>query len=110
MATASHRRAFLRAAGGAPLSRGLDGPGRSKGSAQPPLKVGQIGGGHAHAARRGVYRRSPDYEVVGLVEPDPALRRRAEGLEVYRGLPWMTREQLLNAPGLRAVLVETRVR
>jgi predicted dehydrogenase len=77
---------------------------------QSPIKIGQIGVGHAHATKLSVYRKSPDYEVVGIVEPDPALRKAAETSEVYRGLPWMTEEQLLNISGLQAVLVETRVR
>ena len=79
--------------------------------ARPPrIKIGQIGVGHAHATKLSVYRRSEDYEVVGLVEPDDRLREEARSKEVYRGLPWMTREQLLDVPGLQAVLVETRVR
>ena len=74
------------------------------------IKVGQIGVGHAHATKLGVYRRSEDYEVVGIVEPDAALRERAAAEGVYRDLPWMTEEQLLNVPGVAGVLVETRVR
>src|SRR4051812_1575874 len=73
------------------------------------IKIGQIGVGHAHASKLAVYRRSPDYEVVGVVEPDADLRRRAEGQAAYKDLPWLTREQFLNVPGLKAVLVETRV-
>jgi predicted dehydrogenase len=75
----------------------------------PRIKIGQIGVGHAHASKLSVYRRSEDYEVVGLVEPDDRLRGEAQSKEVYRGLPWMTRGQLLDVPGLQAVLVETRV-
>jgi len=78
--------------------------------AKPRIKIGQIGVGHAHASKLGVYRASPDYEVVGIVEPDAALRRQAESQAAYRDLPWMTREQFLNVPGLQAVTVETRVR
>ena len=74
------------------------------------IKVGQIGVGHAHATKLEVYRRSPDYEVVGIVEPDKALRERATGAVAYRDLPWMSEEQLLNLPDLQVVLVETRVR
>ena len=73
----------------------------------PRIKIGQIGVGHAHASKLSVYRRSDDYEVVGLVEPDDPLREGAKSKEPYQGLPWMTREQLLNVPGLQAVLVET---
>lgn len=74
------------------------------------IKIGQIGVGHAHASKLSVYRASPDYDVVGIVEPDEALRKIAENSPAYRGLPWITLDQLLNTPGLQAVLVETHVR
>ena len=74
------------------------------------IRIGQIGVGHAHANKLDVYRRSADYEVVGIVEPDPQLRARAEAQTVFQNLRWMTQEQLLNEPGLQAVLVETEVR
>ncbi|MBX3400429.1 MAG: Gfo/Idh/MocA family oxidoreductase [Gemmataceae bacterium] len=77
---------------------------------KPRIKVGQIGVGHAHATKLGVYRTSPDYEVVGVVEPDAGLRKAAENLPAYKGLNWLTRDELLKTPGLQAVLVETRVR
>ena len=78
--------------------------------ARPRLKIGQIGVGHAHASKLEVYRRSPDYEVVGIVEPDPQLRAAAEQQAAFAGLPWLTEKQLLATPGLAAVLVETKVR
>ncbi len=74
------------------------------------IKYGQIGVGHAHASKMSVYRKSSDYEVVGVVEPDEELRRRAESTETYRGLRFLTEEQLLNEPDLKVVGVETRVR
>jgi len=77
---------------------------------KPRIKIGQIGVGHGHATKLAVYRRSPDYEVVGVVEPDEVLRKRAESQPAFKDLKWMTREELLNVPGLQAVLVETRVR
>jgi predicted dehydrogenase len=79
-------------------------------AAKPRIKIGQIGVGHAHAARQLQSRReSPDFEVVGIVEPDEELRRRAAENPIFQGLPWMTQEQLLNVPGLQAVMVETQV-
>ena len=75
------------------------------------IKVGQIGVGHAHASgNMDVYRKSSDYEVVGIAEPDEKLKRQAEKQATYQGLPWMTVEQLLNVPGLQAVAVETEPR
>ncbi|MFO0914730.1 MAG: Gfo/Idh/MocA family oxidoreductase [Pirellulales bacterium] len=102
------RRAFVAtaAAGIGTLAGGVWG-------APPPsgrIRIGQIGVGHAHASKLSVYRASPDYEVVGVVEPDEVLRKQSAGEAAYRDLPWMTLEQLLNTPDLQAVLVETRVR
>ncbi len=74
------------------------------------IKVAQIGVGHAHASKLSVYRRLPDYEVIGVCEPDETLRKAAANQATYAGLPWLSRDELLAHPGLRAVLVETRVR
>src|SRR5207253_10795332 len=74
------------------------------------IKVGQIGTSHAHATKLEVYRKSPAYDVVGVVEPDPERRRRAEQLPAYRDMAWLTEEQLFNTSGLQVVLVETHVR
>ncbi len=104
------RRTFLQtslAAASFSLPGGLS---AADGAKPPRIKVGQMGVGHAHASKLSVYRASEAYEVVGIVEPDEALRRSAEKSPVYRDLPWLTEEQLLNTSGLQAVLVETRVR
>src|SRR5258707_3681741 len=109
-----NRRAVIKRFGGAlacSLAPGLANaqPGDA-GPARPRIKIGQIGVGHAHASKLSVFRQSADYEVVGIVETDEELRRKAESQAPYRGLPWMTQEQLLNVPGVQAILVETRVR
>ena len=72
------------------------------------IKIGQIGIGHNHAAAKmATFRKlKDDYEVVGIVEPDPEWRKRRENDPAYRDLPWMTEEQLLNTEGLTAVAVE----
>ncbi|WP_240911012.1 Gfo/Idh/MocA family protein [Paludisphaera soli] len=105
---------MLRTTGGLLAVSMLGDPGRggqdTPGSRPPRIKIGQIGVGHAHADKLAVYRRSEDYEVVGVVEMDARLREQARSKEAFRDLPWMTREQLLATPGLQAVLVETRVR
>ncbi len=74
------------------------------------IKIGQIGTGHGHAkGKMEVLRTLPDFEVVGVVEPDEHLRQRAQREKAYQGLRWMSEQQLLNTPGLQAVAVETRV-
>ena len=49
---------------------------------------------------------SDHYEVVGIAESDPELRKKRGKDPAYQGLTWMTEEQLLNTKGLQAVAVE----
>ncbi len=100
------RRTFLQAAG-AGLFAAQSLTAQSSGNR---IRIGQIGTGHAHATKLSVYRASAEYEVVGLVEPDPQLQAHAREHAAYRDLPLMSQEQLLSTPGLQAVLVETHVR
>jgi len=63
------------------------------------IKVGQIGVGHAHSSKLSVYLDSPDYEVVGLVEPSAELQKKARGSAPFKDVPLMSEEKLLNTPG-----------
>lgn len=75
------------------------------------IRIGQIGTAHAHASgKMDTMRKSADYEVVGIVEPDAARRAAAEKSPTYAGVPFLTEQQLLKTPGLRAVAVETEVK
>lgn len=75
-----------------------------------PIRIGQIGTRHAHASGQlAALRKCPDFEFVGIVEPDEARRLAMQKSPDYAGLYWMTEEELLNAPGLQAVAVETDV-
>lgn len=71
------------------------------------IKIGQIGTGNQHATKIGTLRKLTDlFEVVGVAEDDPVLRAKAEKSNCYKGLPWMTSDELLAIPGLQAVAVE----
>ena len=76
------------------------------------VKIGQLGTAHAHAKGKIAALRKLDreYEVVGIVEPDPHRRKALENHPAYKGLNWMTEEQLLGTRGLQAVTVETKKR
>jgi predicted dehydrogenase len=53
------------------------------------------------------FRKLSDYyEVVGIAESDPDLRKRRGSDPAYRDLTWLTEEHLLNTKGLQAVAVE----
>ena len=75
------------------------------------IKIAQIGIGHNHGSEKMRAARSfPDvFEVVGVCEADPAWMKSRGSLDVYQGLPFMSEEELLDVPGLAAVLIETDV-
>lgn len=102
-----NRRSFLQSSAAASLGTAL----LAHGQAGSRIKIGQIGVKHAHAAgKMEVYRENPDYDVIGIVEPDDAAWARAEKTPTYQGLKRLSVEELLNTPGLRAVAVETEVK
>jgi predicted dehydrogenase len=85
--------------------------GQDSGGKAAKIRIGQIGTAHAHAAgKMETLRKAPDFELVGVVENDPERRAAAEKSATYAELKWMTEEELLNAPGLQAVAVETAVK
>ena len=73
---------------------------------QPRLRIGQIGLAHPHAAGKlkAIQSLKDTFELVGVVEPNAALRRRAADVK------FISLEQLMNTHGLQAVAIETRVR
>lgn len=73
------------------------------------IKIGQLGIGHNHGSEKmRTLRGLPDYfEVVGVAETDPRWLRERGNMDVYRGLPFMSEEELFRIPGLEAVAVET---
>jgi predicted dehydrogenase len=70
------------------------------------LRIGQIGTRHGHAAGKwAALRSNPDVAAVGIWEPDPARRGRAEFPEAH----WFTAaDELLNDPSVEAVAIEGR--
>jgi len=105
------RRRFLEATALAGLSAVAVGQAQTAGPKPARIRIGQIGTGHAHAAgKMETMRKLDEFEVVGVVEPDADRRAAAEKSKTYDGVPWMTEDQLLNAPGLQAVAVETTVK
>jgi len=95
-----NRRKFIVASSAAALLPSVSSAVEKK---KPPIKIGQIGTGHAHASgKMEVYRKSGDFDVVGIAESGTAHN-------AYAGLTQMTVADLLAVPGLQAVAVETEV-
>lgn len=78
---------------------------------KPKIRIGQIGTKHAHASGKieAIRDQTDTYELVGVVESDEERRREVAQSDAYRGVTWMSEEQLLNAKGLNAVAIETEV-
>ncbi|MDD4103016.1 MAG: Gfo/Idh/MocA family oxidoreductase, partial [Kiritimatiellae bacterium] len=109
------RRAFVAASSFAAAGLALPGSmarGQDGASAQrKPIKIAQIGTGNQHATKIGTLRRLTDlFEVVGVAGDDPDKLGKAPDNDCYKGLPWMSQEELLAIPGLQAVAVETEER
>lgn len=96
------RRTFIAAAAATPFV--------SSASQTEKLPYLQIGVGHPHANKITVYQASEKWEVVGVVEEDERLRKAAEKKREYQGVPFLSLEEGLNYPGLRAVGIEAEVR
>ena len=75
-----------------------------------PIKIGQIGVCHEHASGKiGTLKKWPDvFEIVGVVDDRKTTAAKFAGKDIkpYKGLKWMTEEELFNTPGLQAVAVE----
>lgn len=82
-------------------------------NAAPPsskIRVGMLGTGHSHyGGKLKAMLDSPDYEVVGVVENDPATRERLRKDPRHAALPWLTEERMLANPSIPLVVVECRV-
>ena len=73
---------------------------------RPRIRIGQIGLAHPHSlGKLNAIRSLPDtYDLVGVVEPNLSLRKRTKGVN------FISLDQLMNAKGLEAVAIETRVK
>ncbi len=54
-------------------------------------------------------KNSPLYQVAAICENDPQAKARAAKDPLYRGLQWMTEEQLLNDRSIQLIVVECAV-
>ena len=114
MKSPNRRQAFQFTASTAAAAALIDWPGQADAgrAAGKKIKAGQIGTKHAHAGGKMATLRkfNDEFEVIGVVEPDDDRWAAVKDQAAYRDVPRMTEEQMLNAPGLQLVAVETTVR
>lgn len=98
------RRHFIQFAGATlltPLASGTE--------AITVIKTGILGTQHSHTTGKlKAMRDSPDYDVVGVCEPDAAARERAQKAPGFSGLKWVAEEELLSNPSINLIVVECR--
>jgi len=98
------RRKFLQYAGAGSLAS-LAAQGAPK-----VVRAGILGTQHSHTTGKlQAMRDSPDYEVAGICENDPAARERAQKEPHFQGLRWISEEQLLVDPSTHLIVVECSV-
>ncbi len=74
------------------------------------IRAALLGTQHSHAiAKLKILQGSPDYEVVCVCEPDAAVRAGMEKDAAYRGLNWVSEDQLLGDSSIQLVVAESPV-
>jgi len=76
-----------------------------------PIGAALLGTCHAHGTSKlKVLCDSPDFEVVGVCEPDAELLQAAKQNAAFSGVRWLEMDELLADEQIRMVAVEGRVR
>lgn len=102
------RRTFM--AGAAALAAGAAGMRTARAAAGERIRCGVLGIGHAHGIDLlKVLRASPDYEFLGLCEPDAAVREKWRDDPALRDVRWLSEAELLGDPRVRMVAIESNV-
>jgi predicted dehydrogenase len=74
------------------------------------LHVGIMGTQHGHVSGKlRCLLESPDYEVVGICEPEASASAQARGDASFHGLAWLTQDDMLSDPAIDLVVVEVPV-
>jgi predicted dehydrogenase len=74
------------------------------------IRTGLLSTAHGHLdGKLRAMLESPHYEVVCACEEDSAIRRRRQAQADFRGIRWVSEDELLGDPSLQLVVVETRV-
>ena len=79
-------------------------------SAPGVIRAGMLGTRHSHTVGKlKAMQDSPDYEVAAVCELDPAAKARAEKDPRFKGVRWVSEDELLGDSSIRLVVVECQV-
>lgn len=103
-----NRRDFIGGAAGLVAATQFGALAQEKAKKKIPAAV--LGLGHAHGfGIVKVLKASPDFELVGVCEPDAALRKEYEGNSAVQDVTWLTQDEVLSNPDIKMVAVESDV-
>ena len=105
-----NRRDFLKHSAAVSVSAHMAAAQRVQADANEPIPCAVLGLGHGHALDVvRVLSASPDYDLVGVCEPEQAIRDRVAGSPALRDVAWLEQEALLSDERLVMVAVESTV-
>ena len=103
-----NRRDFIGSTAGLLAATQLNTAAQEKSTPKIPAAV--LGLGHAHGfGIVKVLKASPDFELVGVCEPDDGLRKQYESNSSVQGVTWLTQDEVLSNPDIKMVAVESDV-
>jgi predicted dehydrogenase len=71
------------------------------------VRIGLLGAGNSHAPRfLEALRECPEYEVVGVAEPDESFREVRQRQAQFQGVRWVEPDELLGDPSIPLLAVE----
>ena len=75
-----------------------------------PIRSGLWGTEHGHTTGKlKAMQTSPDYEMVGVAESDPAQRAKVEKSPAYAGLRWMSESEMLADARIQLIVAQCSV-
>ena len=69
-----------------------------------PIRCAVLGTGHSHAlGKLNVLRNFPEWELVGVCEPDASWRQQRQQEESWQGLAWLEEAEVLDDPTIQMI-------
>ena len=75
-----------------------------------PIRCAVLGTGHSHAlGKLNVMRNFPEWDLVGVCEPDASWRDQRQHEESWQGLTWLDEAEVFDDPTIQMIAVESEV-
>src|SRR5688572_9533039 len=101
-----NRRELLQYAGSGLLAAPLATPSAVTGV----IRAGILGTQHSHTTGKlKAMQDNPDYEFAGICENNPEAKARAQKDPRFKGLCWMSEDELLRDPTVHLIVVECKI-